>query len=533
MGKGMVNGGWLAFFCRIALLFSCSGLLAGEGFKSLEVPNLSLDEAVVLAVNQNADVLRAIEEIKRTRGLVVEVRAQALPQIGLVGTYTQQDRRLLEGGGAFSQNIPSLGSSAAINQSSADGQTARAQPITAAVVDPAAAAASGSNVAIATGQQPRIQNKTWSVAIQARQLIYSGGQVNSALKVAKFTEDNSYYALRDTVDRVVATVRTQFYDVLRNRSLIRVQEESLRLLEVGVREQRLRLEAGTVPRVNVLRAEVELANVRPELISARNNYLVSQWVLAKTLGIPRDPMNPKRVPFNVVGVLSANDRAVSLNEAFGMAHQRRAFLNIQRQNVLIRKQQIKLELAGYKPTLEANGGYEFRNSRTSESLGDVVDGYFFGFTGNWAIFDGFATAGRVKQARAQLETARIDYEDAVQQVDLEVQEAHARLQQAREVLASQTKNIEVAEETLRLASERFAAGVGTQLEMLDARVARTRAQVTELSARFELNAALADFERVTGAGTLYEEKFKNPLVNPGVKHSFLPPQPSSGKETRP
>lgn len=525
----MVFNGWFSFVCGAGVFLGCLGLQAGEHLRPLPVPNLTLDEAVVLAVRQNADVLRAIEEIKRTRGLVVEVRAQALPQVSLVGTYTQQDQRLLEGGGAFSQNIPSLGSSAAINQTpvTATPKAAAVPQALAAAADPPTA--SGSNIVIVPQQRTTVQNKSWSVAIQATQLLYSGGQVNAALKVARFTEDNSYYALRDTVDRVVATTRTQFYDVLRNRSLIRVQEESLRLLEVGLREQRVRFEAGTVPRVNVLRAEVELANVRPELITARNNYLVSQWVLAKTLGIPRDPMDPGRVPFNVVGVLAANDRAVSLPEAFNLARERRAYLKIQRQNVLIRKQQIKVEQAGYKPTLEANGGYELRNSRISESLGDTVNGYFFGFTGNWDIFDGFATAGRVKQARAQLERARIDYEDAVQQVDLEVQETHARLQQAREVLASQSKNLEQADETLRLASERFAAGVGTQLEVLDARVARTRAQVTELSARFELNAAIAEFERVTGAGTLYEEKFKDPRAARGVKQTFLPEGRPAGK----
>lgn len=509
------RGWWWVVALMVAMLLAAH---AGTEYKPPAIPRLTLDEAVVLAVRQNPEVLRSIEEIKRTRGLLVEVRARALPHVSVVGTYTQQDERLLEGGGAFSgQNIP--GTPSAVTVAGTDGQSPKRLPKQEPITG-------GTTVVIVTGTFPRpstkIQNKSWTVAVQATQVIYSGGQVNAAFKIARFTEDSSYYALRDVLDQVVATTRTQFYEVLRNRGMIRVQEESLRVLEAAAREQRLRLEAGTVARINVLRAQVEAANVRPELIAARNNYIVSQWRLAKTLGIARDPMNPGRIPFEVVGELGADSRAVPLGEAFDMARVRRAWLQVRRKNILIQKEQIRLELGGYKPTLEANVGYETRNSRLSEDLTDVVNGYFFGVTGNWDIFDGFATAGRVKQARAQLETARIDYEEAVLQVDLEVQETHARLQQAREVLATQFQNIQQAEETVRLANERLAAGAGTQLELLDARVALTRARVTELGARYELNAALAEFERVTGAGTLYLEKFQDPTVRRGIKQRFTP-----------
>ena len=572
----------------VVVVLLLARLCAGEALKAPipeESPALTLDEAVVIALAKNPEIWRAIEEIRRMRGVLVEVRAQALPQLNMVGTYTQQDLRLLRGGGAFSGgNIPGTSGATVPGTSTAP----RSEPVASAVTSPAAfaspqtattspaafaspqitaaapsqatfatqeiaaaapaevtlatpqiaaaspealpaalqsgtdAATSGTTIVIVTGTQPRavLQNKSWTVALQATQLLYSGGQTKAALKIARFSEDSSYYALRDTIDRVVATVRTQFYEVLRNRALIRVQEESLRLLEEAAREQRLRFEAGTVARINVLRAEVEAANVRPELIAARNNYTVSQWRLAKSVGFTRDPKRPGVVPFRVMGELPAESRSVSLGQAFAMAYQRRASLKVQRQNILIQKQQVKLELAGYKPILQANGGYEFRNSRLSEDLGDVVNGWFFGFTGNWAIFDGLATAGRVKQARAELERARINYEEGLQQVDLEIQESYSRLQQAREVLASQLKNIEQAQETVRLAAERLATGVGTQLELLDARVALTRAQVTELSARFVLNSALAEFDRVTGAGTLYEEKFLDPVMRRAVKRGL-------------
>ena len=93
--------------------------------------------------------------------------------------------------------------------------------------------------------------------------------------------DASLYALRDTIDQVIATVRQQFYQVILNKALIGVQEESVHLLEAQLKDQQNRFEAGTVPRFNVLQAEVALANQQPALITARNNYRIAQLQLAK------------------------------------------------------------------------------------------------------------------------------------------------------------------------------------------------------------------------------------------------------------
>jgi outer membrane protein TolC len=71
--------------------------------------------------------------------------------------------------------------------------------------------------------------------------------------------------------------------------------------------------------------------------------------------------------------------------------------------------------------------------------------------------------------------------------------------------------VEQALEALRLATERLDAGAGTQLDVLDARVALTRARITELQARADYQIALAEFDRVTATDTVYEESFQDPL----------------------
>ncbi len=472
---------------------------AGEGTGAVHVlaGDLTLDRAVQMALVQNPEILKQIQEIERTRGHIVEVRAQALPHLGVTGVFNYQDQRLLENsgrGGSSSKPAP-----ATTTVTTADG-TLVSTSETALPASTTNFSQSGSGIG----------DKSWNVSITAKQVLYAGGQVRAAINIARFTGDSSYYQLRDTVDRIVAQTRSQFYDVLLNRALITVQEESVQLLGDQLKDQQNRFDAGTVPRFNILRAEVELSNARPDLIRAKNSYLIAQLQLAKTLGLEPGPNG--KPTFNCIGEFQIIERPLGLLNALQLAREKRAFLKVQRQQILIAKEQIKVALAGYKPRVDASAGYEFRNSRLTNELDKVVDGWFYGVTGSWNIFDGLETAGRVQQARAQLESSKINYDDSVLKVELEVQQSYANLQAARETIRSQQKNVEQALEALRLSNERFSAGAGTQLDVLDARVALTKSRTTEIQSRAAYNKELAEFDRVTATDTIYSETFKDPLT---------------------
>ena len=516
-------------FCAAGSMFVLAGetVLAGRAATRSVSGPLTVERAVQIALAQNPQILKALQEIERTRGQVIEIRAQALPHITLTGSYTQQDRRLLESGGGrsggntqFDEDV--LGGLRPSTDGT--GQNGNGEPGTgqngtdgAQTFDPDQLARLFEQQDGVDGAGFGVNNKSWRVAVEVRQVLYAGGQVRAAMKIAKFTEDSSYWQLRDTIDQVISRTRTQFYAALLNRALITVQEESVQLLTDQLRDQQNRFDAGTVPRFNVLRAEVELANARPELIRANNNYLIALLELAKTLGLEATASG--RPAFHPVGTLDVGMRPLGLQNALQLAKERRPFLKVQRQNILIETEQIKIALAGYKPRLDANAGYEVRSSRLSDDLADTVNGWFFGVTGRWDLFDGLETYGRTKQARARLESAKINYDDSVQQVELEVQQAYARLQQARETIQSQQKNVEQALEALRLANERLAAGAGTQLDVLDARVALTRARTTELQARADYNTARAEFDRVTATDTIYDDGFADPLARRKVRQS--------------
>ena len=82
------------------------------------------------------------------------------------------------------------------------------------------------------------QNQTWQVTLTVSQLVYDGGATIASRRAARINEDQAYYTLRDTIDTVVQTVRTQFYQILLNKAFVQVQEESVNLLQSQLEDQK-------------------------------------------------------------------------------------------------------------------------------------------------------------------------------------------------------------------------------------------------------------------------------------------------------
>ncbi len=464
-----------------------------------EVPRFTLDQAILTALQRNPDIMRARQEIERTKGLYLEVRAAVLPQIAATGAFADTDPHLQSLGGFGSTTT--AGGGGGVTPTPSPGPTATPVP-----VPGTSAFTSFSSV-----------ERSYSVQIQATQAVFAGGRLVSQIRSADFQRDSTFYGFRNAIDQTVATVRQQFSLVLLNQALIGVQEESVKLLQSQLQDQQNRFEAGTVPRFNVLQAQVALSNQYPQLISARNNYRIAQLQLAKTIGLDFDPRRGDAAPLEAVGALTYVPRAMPLPEAIEVAKANRPFLKEQKANVLANRAQIGVARADFFPQLSATIAEEVRSNPYTDNPRDVRNGYVFGATGNWAIWDWGATYGRVKQARSILEQSKVTLDDAVRQVELEVQQAYSNLIQGRELIQSQEKNVEQANEALRLASARLGAGAGTQLEVLDARVQLTTAQSTQLQALYTYDTAVAEFDRATATEVTYSSMLDEPRTRRKLK----------------
>ena len=484
---------------------SCA-LIAGEPTVGYHGPAvgyrshpLTIDEAVQLALKQNPSILGQIQQLKAEKGLVYQAQARLLPQLTAAANYTQDDTGL----------SPSISSA----QSPFD---LLAVPSGKTLVVNPNGSTNAVPVTLSSSSRTGSASQTWQVTLTASQLIYDGGATIASRRAARINEDSAYYTLRDTIDNVVSTVRTQFYQILLDKALVQVQEESVNLLQSQLQDQKSRYEAGTVPQFNVLQAEGTLENQIPQLIAARNNYTISQLTLARTLGIPADRQYTTDNPLPVEGELTFNPIQYDLGSALITARANRPFLKAQRSSILANVENITVQAAGFKPTISANVGLEQESNPTTNNLTRTLQGWFFGFQGSWNVFDGGLTYGKVKQARAQLEQAKVTYDDSVRQVELEVATSVSNLREAAQTVDSAKTGVNVNLEALRLSDERLAAGTGTQLDVLQAQQALTTARSNLVQAEFSYIAAIASYQQATATETKYNDMFDSPLMRPST-----------------
>jgi outer membrane protein TolC len=326
-----------------------------------------------------------------------------------------------------------------------------------------------------------------------------GGRMVAAFRAADATQKQAVANYQTSVEDTLLNVRIAYYDVLLAAQQITVQEASVKLLEKEQDDQQHRLDAGTVPKFNVLRAQVAVANERPSLISARNSYRIAKNNLANLLGynLPRDVWED--IPFNLTDDFDTSPYTVNLPEAVQEALSRRTELVALRKDIELQDLNIVNAKSGYKPTVSLFAGYNWENSEFSTDPNVEFNGWNAGAQLNWNLFDGALTYGKVKQARALYAKAKTTLEDQQRQIELQVRTAYSDFIQARETLDSQEKVQEQADEALREARARSDAGTGTQLDVLDAETSLTQARTTQIQAQHDYVTARARLERAIGS----------------------------------
>ncbi len=409
---------------------------------------LSLVDALNTALLQNASILKAKSDFEDTQGLVIQTRAVALPQLTATGKYQDEDLSLV-------QAFPAPG--------------------------------------VETPHQD------WDAGIQITQTIYDGGKSIAALRSANTTKKQSLAVYQTAVEDALLNVRLAYYDVLLAAQQVTVHEASVNLLQKELEDQQHRLDAGTVPKFNVLRAEVAVANERPNLIQAKNNYRISKNNLSNLLGynLPREIWED--IPLNLTDGFDTTPLNVNLPDAIQQALTKRTELEAARRTVDLQKLNVTSAKSGYQPAVQVFAGYNWVNSEFSTDLNSQFNGWDAGAQLSWSLFDGGLTYGKVKQAKADLDKSKTDLADQSRQIELQVRTAYSDLLQARETLDSQQKVQEEAEEALREANARSEAGTGTQLDVLDAETALTQARTTLVQSQHDYVSAVARYQRAIGS----------------------------------
>jgi outer membrane protein len=266
------------------------------------------------------------------------------------------------------------------------------------------------------------------------------------------------------------------------------------VLQEELKTQQDRFSAGLVGALNVSRAEVALANEQPELIDAQTRMENSHLSLSQLIGVDsRSPTSSLR--FEAVGQLQYHSSHPDLNECLAYADVNRPEIKALAIDIEIENQQMVLDRSETRPRLEAFAGYELYSEQDPLVGPEFNHGYIVGLNAVWHIFDGYATRGRIQATRARRDAAISALEAGRRSVASDVRSAFLDLQQADRVLESETHNVQNADESLELAKGNLSAGLGTQLDVLQAATDVTRTRTTRLGGFYLHNVALARLAR--------------------------------------
>jgi outer membrane protein len=283
----------------------------------------------------------------------------------------------------------------------------------------------------------------------------------------------------------------------------------------------------------VQRAEVALANARPELFNAETDLRNSYLRLAELLGIDVRP-GAQSPPFEISGELQYRPNHADLNDCLARADANRSVIKAREKDIEIEDRQYVLDRSATRPHVRAFSGYEVYSERDPDVGPEFNYGGVVGINATWNIFDGHATKGRMQATRARREAAVEALAATRRSVASDVRSAFFDLQQAERVLENETRNVQTADESLDMAKGNFAAGLGTQLDVLQAAADVTRTRTTRLSAIYLHNVALARLARACSSSAEalnFRSDFKDTQSeNPNAAHAAdvaKPPQKMS------
>jgi outer membrane protein TolC len=405
-------------------------------------PVYSLVDVINLALENNPDLKQAQKRIEEAQGSKVEARAGFLPKLTTSGSFLRRE----------------------------------------------------GDYATSGGRNPNRSTEDWAVNVRLSQNLYSGQGVRSRVAISKLLEQVRVYEYQALVDRTVMEVRIVFDEILAARAGVEVRRQAVQLLGEEVKNQKARLDAGTVGELNVVRAEVSLANEIPALEEAQNRLKEGKIRLSQLLGMAY-LLESNAVPFDVKGQLTYQKQVFDLDDCLARAETLRPEMKARDLEVEARQKEIVAERSAAMPRVDVFVGYDVFNEPDLTADRDTVDGYIAGVQGTWNVFDGFATKGRVEQARSRVGAAMAAREATRNAVLAEVRNAFLQLQQADATVESQARNTVLARESFVLVQASFDAGLSTQLDILQARNDLTRTQLAELQARLLHRTALARLQR--------------------------------------
>jgi outer membrane protein len=418
---------------------------------------LTLNETLRIALERNPDIQFAEKSILQAEYTLSTARSNALPSLSFIGNYQR------------SWELPEFVFSPPAGFPGANGE-----------------------IRVRTGVENTI---TGGLVFQ--QPIYTGGAVSAGIGIASDAvkiSQQSYYSIEQ---QTIQNVYSAFYGVLLTQSLMDVAETAVENALVNFNQVERRYEQGAASRFELLRAEVQLATIKPALTESRHRYEVAIEHLKDLLGMD------KRADILVSG--SFQPRAKTLLDAdiedlVDRAYMYRPEYQMQRLQQDINRKNIRAARSEFLPRVVFSSALQWQALRDDLNIGydDFIRFSNSEISVQIPLFNGFGSRARFQEARAELQKSEIQEKNIRNLIATEIRAIYNELTQTYEILQSQERVMAQAGEGLRLANLLYEEGAATLLEVIDAQLAVTQASTNYFQSIYNFNTASIKLERAIG-----------------------------------
>lgn len=320
--------------------------------------------------------------------------------------------------------------------------------------------------------------------------IYTGGKAEAAIESARYSREGYNAALEVQRQTTKLDAAKNYFGLIQARNKVDVANQTVKDYNSQLTNVNQQYNVGLVAKSDVLAAQTAVANAQTELVTAQNSANLAEAKLNNLIALPVN--TSIEMADSMLGYAPYN---VSLQEAQAYAMLHRAELVQSTMAVKAAEEAIKSAKAGYMPTLAANASKSWAGNDWD---GTDNDGWTVGATVSWSLWDGGTTSEGIKVAEADLEKAKEANYQYMDKINLSVREAYLNMKAAEQTIQSTKVAVEQGQENFRIASLRYRAGVGTNVDVLDAETQLTTARNNYVDALFNYNIAVASLETAMG-----------------------------------
>jgi outer membrane protein len=331
--------------------------------------------------------------------------------------------------------------------------------------------------------------------VAASLLLYDSGKREANVALSRHNLRAAEYSSGDQRQSLILLITQNYYDLLRNQALVRVERESLNRAQTTLEDIRAQVEVGAAAQSDTLQSESDLANAKVALLQAQNNLEISQANLKNAMGVMYT--GNLALPDESLPLPSATTETTGLDDFVARAYAQRLDVKQQQERVYAQEKAVRIARINNGLSVDANvtEGYALQPVSGEDRS--------FNLSVSYPLFNGGLTRAAVRESQAQLEIEKRNLDQLEQNIRLDVEQAYVTREEARQQVQAAQTAVQAGQTNFNAAQEKQTYGLVDILEVINAEVQLVNAQVALVQAQYDYYIGDAQLRRAIGENDVY------------------------------